>query len=80
MDLSHQWGGAHSAVVPGKFDLKEDAAPIMAEHLENAYYPQTRQKNVIHKNNNHFSMFWLNNEFTSDTYMKIHGIHDADGP
>lgn len=70
MELSHQWGGAHSAVIPGKFESKEVAGRLIAEHLENAYYPQTRQKNAIHKNNNHFSMFWLNDEFTSDAHVK----------
>ncbi len=70
MDLSHQWGGTHSAVIPGKFESKEEAGLMMARHLENAYFPQTRQKNAIHKNNNHFSMFWLNNEFTSDVHVK----------
>lgn len=70
MDLSHQWGGAHSAVIPGKFKNKEDAGRKIANHLENAYFPQTRQRNAIHENNNHFSMFWLNNEFTSETHVK----------
>lgn len=70
MELSHQWGGAHSAVIPGKFKNKEDAGVKIATHLENAYYPQARQRNAIHENNNHFSMFWLNNEFTSETHVK----------
>ena len=80
MDLSHQWGAAHSAVIPGKFESKEVAGRLIAKHLENAYFPQTRQRNAIHEDGNHFSLFWLNNEFTSDTYMKSHGIHDADSP
>lgn len=70
MDFSQNWGGAHSAVIPGKFDFKEEAASVMAEHLENAYFPQTKQRNAIHEYGNHFSLFWLNNEFTSDTHVK----------
>jgi len=63
-------GGTHSAVIPGKFKTKEQAGQKIAEHLEHAYFPQTRQRNSIHEDGNHFSLFWLNNEFSSDAHVK----------
>ncbi len=33
MDFSEDWGGAHSAVIPGKFKNKEDAGAQMGKHL-----------------------------------------------
>lgn len=65
MDLNSQWFSAHMAAIPGKFKTKEDASIEMGNHLENAYYPASDVLRQIRNGRNHYSLFWLNNDFAS---------------
>jgi hypothetical protein len=64
MDLTHKWGKAHMAAVAGKFDSSRDAAKKLGTHIENAWFGND-EINDYRKPNNHYSLFWMNNEFTS---------------
>ena len=66
MDLNHKWShDAHVAVVPGQFESKEYAGERIGTHVEKAYFSSSTATQNVKKNGNHFSLFWLNNEFTS---------------
>ncbi|KZZ06686.1 hypothetical protein A3746_16530 [Oleibacter sp. HI0075] len=64
MDLTHKWGKAHMAAVAGKFDSCRDAAKKLGTHIENAWFGND-EIDDYRKPNNHYSLFWMNNEFTS---------------
>lgn len=66
MELSDQWyaGGGHMAAVAGKFKYKEDAAIEMGDHLEKAFYPVEDLLKDIRNGGHHYSLYWLNSEFT----------------
>src|SRR5690554_172839 len=66
MDLTDQWyaGGGHMAAVAGKFKYKEDAAIEMGDHLEKAFYPVEDLLKDIRNGGHHYSLYWLNSEFT----------------
>ena len=70
MDLSQQNSNAHSAIIPGKFESKEVAGRKIAEHLENAYFSDIFSRDENRQKTKQLSMFWLNNEFTSDAHVK----------
>jgi hypothetical protein len=65
MDLNHKWSGGHVAVVPGQFESKEYAGERIGTHVEKAYFPGNTSSQNVKQDGNHFSLFWLNNEFTS---------------
>lgn len=64
MDLTHKWGKAHMAAVAGKFDSYRDAAKKLGTHIENAWFGND-EINDYRQPGNHYSLFWMNNEFTS---------------
>jgi hypothetical protein len=68
MDLSNQWFSAHMAAIPGKFESKERAARAIGDHLEQAYYPSSDVLRQIRNGRNHYSLFWLNNDFSSTSH------------
>lgn len=71
MDLSHAWSNnAHVATIPGKFDNKEDAGSMMGVHIEKAYQKGSNALSEARQQGNHFSLFWLNNEFTSKEHIQ----------
>ena len=71
MDLSHAWSNnAHVATIPGKFDNKEDAGSMMGVHIEKAYQKGSNALSEARQKGNHFSLFWLNNEFTSKEHIQ----------
>lgn len=69
MELGAKWGYAHMAAVPGKFDSARAAAEKMGLHVENAWLQRDERKEY-RKSGNHFSLFWMKNEFTSKTHQQ----------
>ncbi len=71
MNLKHTWtDDSHVAAVSGKFENKERAASKMGEHIEKAYLRGSNALTTAHQQGNHFSLFWLNNEFTSKEHIQ----------
>src|SRR5690554_4053849 len=72
MELSDQWyaGGGHMAAVAGKFKYKEDAAIEMGDHLEKAFYPVEDLLKDIRNGGHHYSLYWLNSEFTDAKHVQ----------
>ncbi|WP_369985163.1 hypothetical protein [Thalassolituus sp.] len=71
MDLDHAWSNnAHVATIPGKFDNKEDASSMMGVHIEKAYQKGSNALSEARQQGNYFSLFWLNNEFTSKEHIQ----------
>ena len=71
MDLDHAWSNsAHVATIPGKFDNKEDAGSMMGVHIEKAYIKGSNALSDARQRGNHYSLFWLNNEFTSKEHIQ----------
>ena len=71
MDLKHSWtDNAHVSAISGKFENKERAARMMGTHIEKAYLKGSNALATAHQNGNHFSLFWLNNEFTSKEHIQ----------
>lgn len=71
MDLKHSWTDeAHVSAISGKFENKERAARMMGTHIEKAYLKGSNALATAHQNGNHFSLFWLNNEFTSKEHIQ----------
>ena len=72
MDLTDQWyaGGGHMAAVAGKFKYKEDAAIEMGDHLEKAFYPVEDLLKDIRNGGHHYSLYWLNSEFTDAKHVQ----------
>lgn len=64
MNLSHQWKGAHTAAVGGKFKTKEDCCRVLGNHIVNAYKTAFSPAEA-QAAGNHYSLFWMNNEFAS---------------
>jgi hypothetical protein len=65
MELTHKWGGmAHMAAVAGKFDDADTAARKLGAHIENAWL-NNDEISYYRQPSNHYSLFWMNNEFTS---------------
>ena len=65
MELDHRWGDPfHYAVVSGKFSDKEEAARKLVDHIFNALGPQ---RQTVLKEGNHFSLFWQNGNFKSES-------------
>ena len=69
MDLTHQWKGAHTAAIPGKFKRKEDAGEIVGDHITKAYRAAFSASEV-QAQGNHFSLFWMNNEFKDRAHVE----------
>jgi hypothetical protein len=69
MDVNHKWGRAHMAVVAGKFDDAEAAARKLGTHIENAWIGNY-EINDYRQPGNHYSLFWMNNEFTSEDQLE----------
>ncbi len=69
MDLAHQWRGAHTAAIPGKFDDKEEAGKIMGKHITEAYSESCRSS-LVQKEGKHFSLFWMNNDFKDCAHVE----------
>src|SRR5690554_1351529 len=72
MDLTDQWyaGGGHMAAVAGKFKDKEQASRALGTHLEKAYYPSEDVLKDIRNGGHHYSLYWLNNEFTDAKHVQ----------
>jgi len=72
MDFTDQWcvGDGHMAAVAGKFKYKEDAAIEMGRHLEHAYYANSTSTKTNARSNSHYSLYWLNNEFTDAKHVQ----------
>ena len=71
MNLNHSWSdNSHVAAISGKFDNKERAANMMGVHIENAYIKGGNALSSVRQQGNHFSLFWLNNEFTSKDHIQ----------
>ena len=71
MNLNHSWSDkAHMAAVSGKFKNKEDAGSMMGVHIEKAYLKGSNALTTAHQRGNHYSLFWLNNEFTSKEHVQ----------
>src|SRR5690554_684946 len=72
MELSDQWyaGGGHMAAVAGKFKDKEQASRALGTHLEKAYYPSEDVLKDIRNGSHHYSLYWLNNEFTDAKHVQ----------
>lgn len=71
MDLEHKWSdGTHIAAISGKFDSKEDAGEMMGIHIEKAYFAGNNARTQARQQGNHYSLFWLNNEFTSKEHIQ----------
>lgn len=64
METSHKWGKAHMAAVAGKFDDADTAAQKLGTHIENAWFGND-EIGDYRQPRNHYSLFWMNNEFTS---------------
>jgi hypothetical protein len=64
MEMAHKWGKAHMAAVAGKFDNADTAATKLGTHIENAWL-NNDEINDYRQPGNHYSLFWMNNEFTS---------------
>ena len=69
MDLTHQWKGAHTAAIPGKFDGKRDAGRIIGDHITKAYRAAFSASEV-QAQGNHFSLFWMNNDFKDRAHVE----------
>ena len=69
MDLTHQWKGAHTAAIPGKFDNKGDAGRVIGEHITKAYRAAFSASEV-QTQGNHFSLFWMNNDFKDRAHVE----------
>ena len=64
MEMAHKWGKAHMAAVAGKFDNADTAATKLGTHIENAWL-NNDEINDYRQPGNHYSLYWMNNEFTS---------------
>jgi hypothetical protein len=64
MEMTHKWGKAHMAAVAGKFDNADTAAEKLGTHIENAWL-KNDEISYYRQPSNHYSLFWMNNEFTS---------------
>ncbi|WP_431689248.1 hypothetical protein [Hahella sp. NBU794] len=69
MKLQHQWSGAHTAAVVGKFANKEEAGQKIFVHIANAY-SVAFSPNTVKQAGSHFSLVWLNNDFNNQQYVK----------
>ncbi|PCI47328.1 MAG: hypothetical protein COB43_11695 [Oceanospirillales bacterium] len=69
MDLTHQWKGAHTAAIPGKFEDKEEAGEVIGYHITKAYRAAFSASEV-QAQGNHFSLFWMNNEFKDRAHVE----------
>ncbi|MAG42752.1 MAG: hypothetical protein CMH95_00385 [Oceanospirillaceae bacterium] len=69
MDLAHQWEGAHTAAIPGKFEDKEEAGKVIGKHITEAY-PETCHSSLVQKKGNHFSLYWMNNDFKDRAHVE----------
>ncbi|MEC8523096.1 MAG: hypothetical protein VXZ24_02490 [Pseudomonadota bacterium] len=69
MALSHQWKGAHTAAIPGKFDDKGEAGRVIGEHITKAYRAAFSASEV-QTQGNHFSLFWMNNDFEDRAHVE----------
>src|SRR5690554_72068 len=72
MNLTNQWceGDGHMAAVAGKFKDKELASQFMGDHLEHAYYANSTSTKTNARSNSHYSLYWLNNEFTDAKHVQ----------
>ena len=70
MKLDHHWTHSHHAAIAGNFKSKEDAGAMMGLHIEKAYFTGNNALSDIRNKDNHFSLFWLNNEFTSKDHIQ----------
>jgi len=59
MELTHQWSGAHTAAVPGKFANKNEAGQIIFVHIAKAYSVAFSPE-AVKQPGKHFSLVWLN--------------------
>jgi hypothetical protein len=64
MEMTLKWGKAHMAAVAGKFDNADTAATKLGAHIENAWL-NNDEIGDYRQPGNHYSLFWMNNEFTS---------------
>ena len=71
MDLDHAWSNnAHVAAISGKFENKVRAGRMMGVHIEKAYHKGSNALSEARQQGNYFSLFWLNNEFTSKEHIQ----------
>ncbi len=67
MDFTHHWGdNEHSAAVAGKFKTKEEAGDKLPEHILGAYTLSPNQSKAA---GNHYSLYWLNNDFKNTQHV-----------
>ncbi|MDG9670484.1 hypothetical protein ONV78_22285 [Hahella sp. CR1] len=78
MKLQHQWSGAHTAAVAGKFEGKDKAGETLFEHIAKAY-SVALNPSTLEKPGNHYSLVWMNNDFNNQQYVKniVSLIQDA---